>query len=256
VVVAKPSFLIYELVARLGNANVITVPLTNELRYDLVTLRTAVSVRTKVVFIANPDNPTGAYVTEQEVATFMLGLAPHVIVIFDEAYFEYVDASDYPDTRKYLHVHNALITRTFSKAHGLAGLRIGYGIGQPELVGWLERAREPFNVNSLAQRAALASLEDREHLERTVQLTHEGKAYLMHHCERLGLRCVSSQTNFVLMEVGPQASEVAERLLERGIIVRDMRAWGLDRYLRVTVGLPKENKRYVKELKRILRRLK
>ena len=122
VIVAKPTFLIFEIAARIAHANVITVPLTNELRYDLPAIRSAVSLKTKLIFIANPDNPTGTYVTEGEVATFMLGLPPHVIVVFDEAYFEYVEALDFPDTRKYLHAHNVLVTRTFSKAYGLAGL--------------------------------------------------------------------------------------------------------------------------------------
>ena len=256
VIVAKPTFLIYEIAARLAHASVITVPLTNELRYDLPAIRSVVSLKTKLIFIANPDNPTGTYVTEQEVATFMLGLPPHVIVVFDEAYFEYVEAIDYPDTRKFLHANHVIITRTFSKAYGLAGLRIGYGVAQPDLIAWMERVREPFNVNTLAQRAALAALDDQEHLRRTHALARDGKHYLARHCERLGVICVPSQTNFLLMEVGPHAGAVAEQLLHRGVIVRDMHAWGLDHYLRVTVGLPKENKVFVKQLKRVLRKLR
>ena len=256
VIVAKPTFLIYEIAARIAHAHVITVPLTHELRYDLPAMRSAVTMRTKLIFIANPDNPTGTYVTEQEVAAFMLGMPPHVIVVFDEAYAEYVDALDFPATRKYIHAHYALVTRTFSKAHGLAGLRVGYGIAQPDLIAWMDRAREPFNVNSLAQRAALASLEDLEHVKRVTDVAREGKAYLSKQCERLGVKCLPSQTNFLLMEVGPSAGEVVERLLDRGVIVRDMHPWGLNRYIRVTAGVPRENKIFVKHLKRVLRKLK
>ncbi len=255
VVLAKPTFLIYELAARLAHAEVITVPLTHELRYDLPAMRRAISVHTKLVFIANPDNPTGSYITDGELAAFMLGLPPHVIVVFDEAYFEYREAPDYPDTTKYLHSHNVLITRTFSKAYGLAGLRIGYGVARPDLTTWVERVREPFNVNRLAQCAALAALDDVEHLRRTQTVTWEGKAYLAQQCERLGLRAVPSQANFLLIEVGPRAAIVAERLVDRGILVRDLHPWGLDRYLRVTIGLPRENRRVVKALRRVLRQV-
>ncbi|MBI3009762.1 MAG: aminotransferase class I/II-fold pyridoxal phosphate-dependent enzyme [Candidatus Omnitrophica bacterium] len=159
VVVASPTFLIYELQARASGASVSVVPLRN-LRYDLAAMKAALRPHTKLVFIANPDNPTGTYVTKKELDSFLIGLPAQTIVFMDEAYYECVDAADYPKTISYAMDHPLIIARTFSKAYGLAGLRIGFGIAQPSLIAAMEAVREPFNVNSLAQVAAIAALDD------------------------------------------------------------------------------------------------
>ena len=248
VVIASPTFLIYLIAAEIAQAKIRVVPLI-DFRYDLAGMRRAVTRRTKLVFIANPDNPTGTYVTGPEVEAFMEGLPDQVIAFFDEAYAEMVDAPDYPDTREYLRRHPVIITRTFSKAYGLAGIRIGYGITSSEIAQSLHKVREPFNVNSLAQAAALAALEDDEHLEATRRLLREEKPKLYQAFRDLGLEAIPSAANFILFRVGPKADSMAQRLLKRGIIVRAMQAWALPNYLRVTVGLPQENQAFIQALR-------
>ncbi len=253
VVIAEPTFLIYKIASQLAQAKIRTVPLKN-FRYDLGAMKQAVTSRTKIVFIANPDNPTGSYATRPEVEAFLEDLPEGVIVFFDEAYAELVDAPDYPDSRAYLMKHPVIITRTFSKAYGLSGIRVGYGIASKELIEPMQKVREPFNVNSLAQAAALAALEDKQHLENTRRLLREQKPVIYQALEELGLSAVPSATNFILFRVGPRAPQVVQSLLKRGIIVRDMRAWNLAEYIRVTVGLPEENSAFVGALKEVLRR--
>ncbi len=250
VIVAHPSFLIYEVASQVAGARVVRVPLKNY-RYDLPRMKEAVSSRTRMVFIANPDNPTGTYVNQREVEIFMEGLPKDLIVFFDEAYYEFVRERDYPDTRRYLLRHPVILTRSFSKAYGLAGIRVGYGLANPELTDYLNRVREPFNVNSLAQAAALAALEDRSHLERTRRLVQEGKRYLYRSLDELGLRTIPSQTNFILVNVG-DGEALYEKLLKYGVLVRDMRPWKLDAFIRITVGTRDENKRLIRVLKKVL----
>lgn len=251
VVMADQTFLIYDLASQIAGATVVHVPLCN-LRYDLRAMREAVTERTRLVFIANPDNPTGTIVSRREVEAFMKDLPQHVVVFFDEAYYEFVQEREYPQTRLYLKRHPVIISRSFSKAYGLAGLRIGYGMAPEELAEAMNRVREPFNVNSLAQQAALAALEDRSHLERTRRLAREGKRFLYREFDRLGLRYAPSQTNFVLVHVG-EGKVIYERLLSSGVIVREMGPWRLDGYLRVTVGTRDENKRFIHLLEKIFK---
>ena len=248
VIVADPTFLIYRIVAQLAQATLRIVP-SKQFRYDLVGMRKAVTRRTKIVFIANPDNPTGTYVTKAEVEIFMSDLPEDVIVFFDEAYAELVDAPDYPDGRKYFQSRPVIVTRTFSKAYGLSGLRVGYGIAQPELIQAMQKVREPFNVNSLAQVAAAAALDDAAHVEATRRLLREQKPILYRALEEAGFTAVPSATNFILFHVGPRAGELAQALLKRGIIVREMKGWNLPEYIRITVGLPEENRAFITVLK-------
>ncbi len=252
VVIAEPTFLIYRIAAAIAGAKIKVVK-SKQFRYDLARMRRAVGRRTKLIFIANPDNPTGTTVTRTEVEAFMEGLPGGAIVFFDEAYAELVDAPDYPESRLYLDRHPVIITRTFSKAYGLSGIRVGYGIAAPELIQAMQRVREPFNVNSLAQAAAVAALDDAEHLEATRRLLREQKPLLYRALEELGLTAIPSATNFILFHVGPRAQELAGSLLKRGIIVREMRAWDLPEYLRVTIGLPEENQAFIQALKEVLR---
>jgi len=252
VVVAEPTFLIYAIQARACGASVKTVPL-RDLRYDLKAMKTALTPRTKLVFIANPDNPTGTYVTNQELDTFLTGLPSQMIVVMDEAYYEFVEAPDYPRTLHWIDRAALLVTRSFSKAYGLAGLRVGYGIARPSLIRALDAVREPFNVNRLAQVAACAALEDRTFLRRTKAMVREGRRYLTRELAQLGLSVVPSVTNFFLIKFGPGAARVAQGLLERGIIVREMSAWKLDGFLRVTIGTMPENRQFIKSLKKMIR---
>ena len=251
VVVASPTFLIYEQQARACGASVSVVPLKG-FRYDLPAMRAAMTPHTKLVFIANPDNPTGTYVTKRELEAFLRGLGPETIVFLDEAYYEFVDAADYPKTLAYTKDRPVIVTRTFSKAYGLAGLRVGYGAAQPTLAAAMNAVREPFNVNSLAQAAAAAALGDAAFLARTRRLIREGRRYLEQSLDALKLRRVPSVTNFILMELGPRAPEVAKALLTRGVIVREMSAWKLSGCIRVTVGTAAENRRFIQALKKCL----
>jgi histidinol-phosphate aminotransferase len=251
VVVATPTFLIYELQARACGAKVITVPL-KDYRYDLVAMRQALTPSTKLVFIANPDNPTGTYVTKTELEAFLRNLPRQVLVMVDEAYYEFVTAKNYPQTMPWVGQRPLIVTRTFSKAYGLAGLRVGYGLAAPAIVSALDAVREPFNVNSLAQTAAVAALGDVAFLKRSQQLVRDGMRYLTQALGRLRIRFVPSTTNFVLLELGPRAQEVAHALLRRGVIVREMSAWQLPGCVRVTLGTMPENRRFIAALQRSL----
>ncbi len=251
VVIAHPTFLIYRICAQLAEAKVVTVPM-RDLRYDLSAMRRAVTRRTKLIFIANPDNPTGSYVTRAEVDQFMRDLPPTAAVFFDEAYAELVDAPDYPETKAWLTRHPVIIARTFSKAYGLSGIRVGYGVAPRELAEGLQRVREPFNVNSLAQAAAAAALDDSAHLEATRALLREQKPLIYQALKELGLPYVPSAANFILFHAGRAAADLAQRLLRRGIIVRHMAAWDLPEHLRVTLGLAAENQAFIRALKESL----
>ena len=252
VIVAQPSFLIYTLASRVEGAQVRTVPLKG-FYYDLKKMAALVNSRTKIIFIGNPDNPAGTYVTESQVREFLKLVPPRVLVFFDEAYFEYVQSADYPDTlalqKKY---SNVLTTRTFSKMYALAGLRVGYGIGHPEVIDALNRLREPFNVNSLAQAAAVACLKDMGFYRRTAKLFTEEREYLFQSLRQMRLAFVPSVTNFILIKVAGDSSRVAGRLLRQGVIVRDMKSWGLKKYIRVTIGTHAENQKFIQELGEIL----
>ena len=248
VVVASPTFLIYELQARACGASVTVVPLKDD-RYDLRAMKAALTAHTKLVFIANPDNPTGTYVTKRELDAFLRELPAQTIVFMDEAYDEFVDTADYPQTLGYAKERPVIVTRTFSKAYGLAGLRIGYGIAQPSIIAAMDAVREPFNVNSLAQAAAAAALDDAEFLAKTRRLVQEGRRYLTKEFDALQLRHVPSAANFILVQLGPGAANLATALLSRGVIVREMSAWKLSGCLRITIGTMAENRQLIRALK-------
>jgi histidinol-phosphate aminotransferase len=253
VVTARPSFLIYEIASRVAGGAVTAVPL-KDFRYDLDGMVAAVTAKTKLVFIGNPDNPAGSYIPEAELRRFLQRIGPGIPVFLDEAYFDFVDAEDYPDGVRLLQDYPQLIvSRTFSKMYGLAGLRIGYGIARPEMVDILARVQEPFNVNALAQAAALACLKDGAYYRRIVEEIEREKQGLYRELGGLGLAFVRTCTNFILVRTPMPGTQVCEWLLRRGVIVRDMSAWGIDRYIRVTVGTPAENRRFIKALKAIIK---
>lgn len=248
VVVAKPSFLIYDIAARLAGATVKAVPLNN-FRYDLAGMKKKIDGKTKIIFIGNPDNPAGTYLTKKEILKFLAEIPKRVLVFFDEAYFEYVRGSDYPDTLKLLKKYkNVIVTRTFSKMYGLAGLRVGYGMAPAETIDVLNRIREPFNVNSIAQAAALACLEDPAYYKDIARKFYEQKNYLYAQFKRLRLSFVESATNFILINVKKDSTKVVQQLLRKGVIVRDMNFWGLKGFIRVTVGTKQENQKLIKAL--------
>jgi histidinol-phosphate aminotransferase len=230
-----------------GGKNVI-VPL-RDWRYDLDSMASGITGSTKMIFIANPNNPTGTINTTREMDAFMERVPDGVLVVIDEAYYEYVTSPDYPDTIKYFREgRDILVLRTFSKIYGLAALRIGYGIAQQSIVSDMNRVRQPFNVNSLAQCAARAVLQDEAYLERARQINNEGKKYLYRELDALNIGYVPSETNFVYIILKTaSAGDYYDQLLRKGIIVRPMGS----RELRVTVGLQKENERFIETLKQL-----
>jgi len=252
VIMAQPSFLMYEIAAKIVGAESILVPLEN-FRYDLAAMKQAVTDKTKIIFIGNPDNPAGTYVTQSQVEDFLKDLRGNILVFFDEAYFEFVRANDYPDTMGLLKRYkNIIITRTFSKMYGLAGLRVGYGVADKEVVDILNRIREPFNVNSLAQAAAMACLNDKGYYRQVAQKIEKERQYLYQSLKKMGVRFIKTVTNFLLLDAGQGGSQIAGKLLKRGVIVRDMSFWGLNNFIRVTIGTHKENQKFINALRGIL----
>jgi histidinol-phosphate aminotransferase len=247
-VMADPSFAIYPIAVKAQGGAARLVPLKG-LRHDLLAMAKAVNAKTRVVFIANPNNPTGTIVTNAELGRFINDLPGGVITCVDEAYCEYVRSDAYPATLEYVKDGwPVVLLRTFSKAYGLAGLRVGYGVAHPELTSLMERVRQPFNVNSLAQAAAIAALDDTAHIESSLRKNAEGLEYLYREVDALGLEYVPTEANFFLIKVG-DGEGVYGALLKQGIIVRPMDSYGLGEFIRVTVGLQEENERFIAGLK-------
>jgi len=255
VIIAKSTFLIYEIASQVQNAKIKTVPMTGELKYDLKEMKKAITPVTKLVFIANPDNPTGTYITKKELDEFLHGLPENLIVFLDEAYFEFANYSfkDYPNGLDYLKRPGLIVARTFSKVFGLAGLRIGYGVASPEVISYMERVREPFNINILAQVAAAAALDDKVFIKKTIAHVEMEREFLYAAFRKLGLEYHRSATNFVVVNVAKDCKIVFNDLMKEGIIVRDMKAWGLDTFIRVTIGTKVENRRFITALKKVLK---
>lgn len=249
VIAAEHAFVVYKLMATLFGATTIEVPDPNFV-HDLDAMAAAITPRTRMIFIANPNNPTGTMVSEAEIDRFMERVPDHVVVIFDEAYHEFVP--DAPDTLKYIRAgRNVVAMRTFSKIQGLAGLRIGFGLTTPEIAQILHKCRQPFNTNSIAQAGAIAGLLDEEHQLRTRQLNDEGRAYLERSFAEMGLEYVPSHANFVLVKVG-DGDAVFQAMLQRGVIVRAMRSYKLPEWIRISVGTMPQNERCMATLKEVL----
>ncbi len=253
VVVASPTFLIYHIASMIKGAKVRTVPL-KDYKYDLEGMLEVITDRTRVVFIANPDNPTGSYVTRAELESFMDKIPEDVLVFMDEAYYEYASGGDYPETVPLTarEDRSVVVARTFSKAYSLAGLRIGYGIARSDIAGVLNKVREPFNVNSLAQAAALAALEDSAHLAASVALVRDEKKKFYAAFDGLDISYVPSRTNFILVDTERDSAKVYDYLLRRGVIVREMSAWGLKGFIRVNIGLSEENDAFLEVFREAL----
>ena len=251
IIVSKHAFIRYEMAGELMGCQIKKVPMRN-FTHDLEAMKRAITERTKIVFVANPNNPTGTYVTEKEVERFMDGLAEEIMVVFDEAYREYVTRKDYPQTLPYVKKgQTVIVLRTFSKIYGLAGLRIGYGIGKSELIGFMERIRPPFNTNSLAQIAAQASLSDETHIRRGRELVGKERKYMEDNLGKMGIEFVPSVANHILLKVG-NGQNVFKKLLKKGIIVRAMVEYDLPEFIRVTIGLPQQNRRFINALREVM----
>jgi histidinol-phosphate aminotransferase len=252
VVVSEFCFAIYPIVARLLGAKVITVPAKNH-GHDLPAMGKAITARTKAVFVANPNNPTGTLASAED-ARFLIETTPaQVVLVMDEAYIEFLqEPLDLLPLVRSRGKPNLILMRTFSKIHGLAGLRLGYGIAHPEFIAALEKIRQPFNVNSLAQAAGLAALDDLEHIRKTRENNFEGRKLLEDAFTQMGLPFVPSFANFVLVHVR-QGQFVFEEMQKRGVITRPMGGYNLPEWIRISVGTPRENRRAIKALKRALK---
>lgn len=252
VLVARPSFLMYEISALSLGASPVSVPL-KDFQYDLDGMRRRITSRTKIIFIGNPDNPAGTYIPGKKLRAFVEAVPRDILVFIDEAYYEFaVVNKDYPNTLAWIkEFPNIIITRTFSKMYGLAGLRIGYGVAQAEVVDLLNRVREPFNVNSLAQAAALVCLKDPAYYRRIGRELERERKKLYTAFAKMDLSFVPSATNFILIDVRRNGTEVSRALMRQGVIVRDMSAWGLERFIRVTIGSVKENQKLIKALRNV-----
>jgi len=251
-VMARQAFVVYQLVVQAAGGKSKAVPL-RAFAHDLDAIADAVTPRTKIVFLANPNNPTGTIYRREEWEKFLAKVSRDLLLIVDEAYFEYVQEPAYPDSLRYHDEERALLTlRTFSKLYGLAGLRIGYGVGPKSLVAMMQRVRQPFNVNAAAQWGALAALEDADHVRRSLEVNREGLQYLESELRKLGLEFVPSCANFILVRVG-KGQEVFKKLLAQGVIVRPMGGYEFPDHVRVTVGTMAENRRFIGALERIIK---
>ncbi|MFH1856719.1 MAG: histidinol-phosphate transaminase [Candidatus Omnitrophota bacterium] len=251
VLMSKPDFLIYKLATLQENGSPIEVPL-KKFVCDLEAVREKITKKTKIIFIANPNNPIGTYVSKKNLENFIKKVPKNIIIVLDEAYFEFALEKDYPNGIDYVKFANVIVLRTFSKSYGLAGLRIGYAVTNAFFVDCLNKARQPFNVNSLAQAGAEAALSDKDFLNKTVTMTQEQKDYLYGKFEEMNLEYIKSATNFILLNCKTKGELVFDKLLKKGIIVRDMKAYGLDEWIRVTVGKPSENQKFIVALKKVL----
>ncbi|MFV1957685.1 MAG: histidinol-phosphate transaminase [bacterium] len=253
-VYAWPAFIVYRLATLAHGARGIEVPLDGDLKHDLPAMAGSITERTKLVFISNPNNPTGTFVKTGELVNFLDGLPQGVLPVLDEAYYEYArDVPDFPDGVSLLKEgRNLVVMRTFSKAYGLAGLRVGYALMPRQLAQLINRVRQPFNVNSVAQAAAVAAVSDGDFLEKTLDLNRTEMKRLEARIGSLGFNTVPSAANFLLIDLaGLPGGEIFETLLDRGVIVRAMDAYGLPGYIRVTVGLPEENDFFLEALTEI-----
>jgi histidinol-phosphate aminotransferase len=251
VIISQYAFAIYEIVAKTFQANVVEVP-AKKYGHDLDAMRKAITPRTRLIFVANPNNPTGTVVSSADLVSFIKQIPDSVVVVLDEAYQEFLE--DVLDTTQVIKLHpNVVVMRTFSKAQGLAGLRIGYGISSPEVVAALQKVRQPFQANSLAQAAALAALSDHDHIAKTVEVVKQGRKFLEDAFTKRGLEWVPSAANFVLVKVG-KGQEVFQKLLQRGIIVRPMHGYKLPEWIRVTVGTAEENNQFIQALDGVLKK--
>jgi histidinol-phosphate aminotransferase len=252
VMFAEHAFAMYPILTRIIGAKPVQVKARNW-GHDLDAMAAAITDATRVVFIANPNNPTGTWLTKDELAAFLDRIPEDVLVVLDEAYFEYVDEADYPNgVNLVANYPNLVVTRTFSKVYGLAGLRVGYGVSTPQVADYLNRVRPPFNVNQLALVAAEHALKDKEHLKNSVELNREGMKQLVAAFEQLGIEYIPSVGNFISAKMPQSGKAVFEALLREGVIVRPVDNYGMPDYLRITIGTEAENDKFITALNKVL----
>jgi histidinol-phosphate aminotransferase len=256
-IIPRPSFLMYDISVRSVGALPVYVPLSvssEAISIDLEAIKERISSKTRMIFLTNPNNPTGTIFTREEFENFLEGMPPEILVVVDEAYIEFVRDQRCLNSLDFLDSERALVTlRTFSKAYGLAGLRIGYGVMPEEITGLLHRVRQPFNANSLAQAGAVAALDDDVFLNKTIHLVHEGIDFLYDSLDRMEIKYFRTQANFLLIDVERDADKVFEVMLKQGVIVRSMTSYGYPEYIRVNVGLQNENVRFIHTLEKVIR---
>ncbi len=251
-VMGEYAFIVFPIVTKAVGASAVISPMPN-LTHDLKDIYSRITPRTKVVFFANPNNPTGTMVKIDELEWFLERVPENIVILIDEAYFEYVDEPEYPNSLNYLDLGKSIITvRTFSKVYGLAGLRLGFGISTEDIVSHMHRVRQPFNTNSSAQLAALAALDDHDHVSRSRLVNRDGLLYLTRELRKIDVPYTPSFTNFILIDLKRNPFPVYDSLLREGVIVRPVANYGLNTHLRVSVGLPEENERFIWAIKRVL----
>jgi len=253
VVMADPTFSVYTNVTQIMGGKPIKVKL-KDFTHDLEAMLKKISRKTKLVFICNPNNPTGTTVSLEPFNYFLSKLPKHVIVVLDEAYGDFVEDAFYPNGLDYIKAKNQMIVlRTFSKVYGLAGLRIGYALGREDLIHCLYQVRDPFPVHRMAQVAAVAALNDESHVIQSIQFVYEGKRYFYKELDKMGLSYVPSQANFIFIDFEKNSEEVFQAFLREGIIVRPGKVWGYPTFARVTIGRMEDNQKFIKALKKILK---
>jgi histidinol-phosphate aminotransferase len=252
VIIPAPTFSVYASAARLMGAELVIVKGEDGYRHDLNRMLQEVTPRTKAIFICCPNNPTGTVVSKAELSRFLQALPKQILVVIDQAYLDYNEDPECASGMDYLESGRVLVLRTYSKIHGLAGLRLGYGIGHPDLIDCLNRVKEPFSVNILAQQVGIAALNAMDHVEKSLQINRAGKAQIGEGLERLGLKYLPTQANFILFEVPTDTKPIYEQLLKRGVIIRRADSFGLPKHFRVTIGLPEQNKRFLQALEEVM----
>ncbi len=252
-IMSESSFIMAKMVAQLMGSRLVEVPL-KESRHDLSAILDNITSDTKIVYFDNPMNPIGTMVTHQEFSEFMERIPKDILVVFDEAYYEYVAKDNYPDSLKFIEEgKNAIVLRTFSKMYGLAGLRVGYCIAKEEFADAVERVRPPFSVNRFAQIGAIAALKDKEHIEKTEKINESGKKFFYENFERMSVFYIPSETNFVTIEVKTDAGKICKDLQKRGVILRPLTMYGKPTFLRVTIGTSDQNKRFIESFEQVYR---
>ncbi len=251
-VMSKHAFIIGYIATLAVNGSATLVPMKEDLKHDLDAMADTIDENTKIVYIANPNNPTGTYVNRDELDRFMDRIPKDIVVVLDEAYFEFIGKDDFPDGTKYITGdRRVLVLRTFSKIYGLAGLRIGYGIGSKEIISGLARIRSPFNTSSLGQIGAIAALDDDDFLNESVRVNGEEMDFLYGEFDQMGLKYTPSVTNFILAHCEMDCTELFQKLLKKGVIVRPMKGYGLPKSFRVSIGNHSENLRFLEAFKEV-----
>ena len=257
-ITSELSFISYSIVCQAAGATLVKVPMRNY-GYDLDAILAAINHDTRVIFFANPNNPTGSFVGVEEVDRFLDRVPPHVLVVLDEAYADFAEAFaaergvDYSHGIRYIQAgRNVVVMRTFSKAQGLAGVRLGYGLAHPDLMDYLARVKVVFSVSSIAEAAGLAALRDQAHVQKTLRNNREGAQYLTDSLVAMGLKVLPTWANFVYVDVGEDAAELSKRLLAEGIIIRPLGGWGAKTAIRVSIGRPEQNEAFVAAMKKVV----